>query len=74
MSRRIPRVVLWLLIAVALWEGFVYLSSRPRFWVQVAVLAHRIGTSALRIHARASARTGDTVTDIEEYLRQERSP
>ncbi len=74
MSRSIPRIALWLLIAVALWEGFVYLASRPHFWVRVAVVAHQIGTSALRIHARVSAHTGDTVTDIEEYLRQERSP
>ncbi len=73
MPRFIPRIALWLLIVVALWEGFVYLSSRPRFWVRVAVVAHQIGTSALRIHARVGARTGDTVTDIEEYLRQERS-
>ena len=68
------RSLLWLLIVVALWEGFVYLSSRPHFWVQVAEVAERIGTSALRIHARAGAHTGDTITDIEEYLRQERSP
>ncbi len=70
---------------MALWEGFVYLWSRPRFWVKLAEAAHQVGTSALVIYHRANAdkerrdahagaRAGDTVTDIEEYLRQERSP
>ncbi len=84
MPRFIPRVVLGLLIAVALWEGFVYLASRPRFWVRLAGVAERIGTSALHIYSKveedqqrrshAPARTGDTITDIEEYLLRKRSP
>ncbi len=84
MSRFIPRIALWLLIAVAFWEGFVYLWSRPRFWVRLAEVAHQVGTSALVIYhrakadkerraARAGAHTGNTVTDIEAYLRQHRS-
>ncbi len=76
------RILLWLLIAVALWEGFVYLASRPRFWVRLAGIAERIGTSALHIYSkveeaqqrRSYASTGDTITDIEEYLLRKRSP
>ena len=74
------RILLSLLISVAVWEGFVYLYSRPRFWVGVVQVCTWVGTGALRIHgkakdtqARAHARAGDTVTDIEDYLRRQRS-
>lgn len=73
------RLLLWLLISVAAWEGFVYLYSRPRFWLQVVRGCTWVGTGALRIYdhqaqADAHPRTGDVITEIEEYLRRERSP
>jgi hypothetical protein len=95
----VKRTLLWLLIAAAVWECWVYLYSRPRFWEAMARASERVGTGALRIYddmakvdqerrvaqweefnhahrARASAhpRTGDTITDIEEFLRRKRSP
>lgn len=82
------RVLLWLLISVAAWEGFVYLYSRPRFWEVMARACVRVGEVAVRIHGKtleeqtrraregadAHVRTGNTVTSIEEYLRRKRSP
>jgi hypothetical protein len=76
-------------VSVAVWEGFVYLHSHPRFWLRVVQGCTWVGMRALHIHgitktsqerrdadhrAREDARTGDTVTDIEEYLRRKRSP
>lgn len=80
------RILLWLLISACLWEGFVYLYSRPLFWVGLARVGERICTGALRMYDMSNAdlahrtrgigsmHTGDTVTDIEEYLKRERSP
>jgi hypothetical protein len=87
----VNRVLLWLLISVAVWEGLVYLHSHPRFWLRVVQGCTWVGTRALYIYnitktsqerrdadhrAREGVRprTGDTVTDIEEYLRRKRSP
>lgn len=93
------RVLLWLLVSVAVWEGFVYLYSRPRFWVEIALIGERVCTGALHMYDMSSAdqerraaqweeinreqrerkgigsmHTGDTVTDIEAYLRRMRRP
>jgi hypothetical protein len=97
----VRRILLWLLISACVWEGFVYLYSRPRFWEGLARVSERVGTGALHIYdmakvdqerraaqweefnhahraraGRAGARphTGDTITDIEEFLRRKRSP
>jgi len=59
-------ILIWLLIAVAVWEGWVYIYSktdqaRARKWEEFN-------------HAfRARPHTGDTITDVEAFLRRERS-
>ncbi len=84
------RALLWLLISACVWEFFVFLYTRPRFWLALASVAERTAHGALHIHgmasrdqegrdaaataSRARPRTGDTITDIEEFLRRRRHP
>jgi hypothetical protein len=82
------RLLLWLLISVAAWEGLVYLYYRPRFWEALARTSVRVGQVAISIHGKtleaqarralagADTRTGmgNTITSIEDYLQRKRSP
>lgn len=88
------RTLLWLLFAACLWEGYVYLYTRPRFWAWLALATAQVSHGARRIynasktdqeqrdrkweefnHAfRARPHTGDTITDIETYLKEHRRP
>lgn len=93
-GRIMKRLLLGLLFAAAIWECWVYLYSRPRFWATLALASERVSYGARQAfnltkhdqeertraweefnhqhRARERAGAGDTITDIETFLRRQR--
>lgn len=75
------RILFWIGTALALWVAYVWVTGNPRFWARLALVSAQVSHASRAVynhqkltleHSAVHPATGDTITDIEAYLRRNR--
>lgn len=68
------RALFWLLAAFLVWEGWVYLYSRPRFWARIALVSEQVSHGARHLYNHTKQEQAARQTIANHAVKQSAEP